>query len=168
MATYTIQNGYVPMRQDKTNGDVTAADTALDGSTAGYTYHSSDRPAGAFRLNPEDEQVTMIFPQMDATHNLSFEIKLWGYGAGEDPAEFICDLSLTTGTARVNDITTQLYVDTITCSSEAHISALNAADNTGNNRVAKLNVSTFGYKYLYAEVFDITPNTSVRPMIRSF
>ena len=169
MATYTIQNTYVPLRQDAhKNGDVTAADTALTAETAGYTYHSSDRPAGAFRLNPEDEQVTMIFPCLDASNNKAFEMRFFGYAAGDGPAELIADVSLTTGLARINDVTTSLYVDTITVDYEAHISAVNLADNTASDRIAKMNISTFGYAYLYAEVVDITTGMSVRPMARSF
>jgi hypothetical protein len=159
----TPQYGYVPLR----GADVTAEDILLDGSTAGYTYHESDRPPSAFQLTEEYNASIIMFENYDASDNKNSGVNLWGYGQ-TGPAEFICDLSLTAGTARINDVTTNLYTDTITRVndlSDGHIKKIKITDS-GNDRVAKVWFDNVGYKYLYVEVYDLTTGAKINPMIR--
>lgn len=159
----TAQYGYVPMR----GGDVTVADTTLSPTTAGYTFHESDRPTSIHKLGEEDNASFIIFENYDTSADINSAVNIWGYAA-KGPAEFIAELSLTTGTARIDDIATDLYTDTITRVndlSDGHIKDIEIRDS-GNNRVAKVFFDNCGYKYLYTEVYDLTTNAKIRPMIR--
>lgn len=156
----TIQNGYVPMRP----ADVSVDDTALDGETAGYTYHEHDRPSGAFELGEDCNAAEIVFAGSDASDGNDFNCKLYGY-ARSGPAEFLGDISCTIGTARINDVTTALYIDTITVAEQGHIKTLSVSDS-GNNRVAKLAFDTIGHKYLYVEFYDVSD--TVNALVHTF
>jgi hypothetical protein len=154
---------YVPAR----GGVVTAADTVLDGSTAGYTYHQSDRPASAFTLTEEHVGSVIMFENYDTSDGINSAVRIWGY-PHKGPAEFIADLSLTAGTARIDDVTTNLYTDTITRVndlSDGHIKKIKITDS-GNDRVAKVWFDNVGYGHLYVEVYDLTTSAKISPMIR--
>lgn len=154
---------YEPMR----GRDVTAEDTLLDGSTAGHTFHESDRPASAFRLTQEYVGSVIMFENYDTSDAKNSGVNLWGYPL-EGAAEFIADISLTTATARIDDITTDLYTSGITLVSDlsnGHIKKIKITDS-GNGRIAKLWFDNVGYAYLYAEVYDLTTGAKLKPMIR--
>ncbi len=150
-------------------GDVTAVDTLLDGSTAGYTFHQSDRPASAFPLTEEYVGSVIIFENYDASDAKNAGVNLWGYPR-KGAAEFIADLSLTTATARINDSTTGLYTSKITRvndTSDGHVKKITIRDS-GNGRIAKVWFDNVGYQWLYTEVYDLTTGAKIRPMIRPF
>lgn len=149
----TIQNGYVAMR----TSDVTTDDTQLDGETAGLTYHYTDRPSEAFGLGPESNAAEIIFPGSDVSDGNNFSAKLYGYRTGEAPAEFLADISGTAGLARIADVTTALYTDTLVIASQGHIKTLSVADS-GNDRVAKLAFDCVGFQWLYVEFYDVSAN----------
>lgn len=161
----TGQFSYEPMR----GGDVTVVDTVLDSSTAGFTFHESDKPASAYELNPEYNAPIIIFETKDASDNKNISINLYGYPVN-GPAEFIAELSLTVGTARINDSTRSLYVDTIVRTndvSDGHAKKITIRDS-GNNRIAKVWFDGMGLRNVYSEVSDMTTGMSVNPKIRSF
>ncbi len=158
----TIQMGYVPMR----TADITVADTKIDPTAPGYTYHEHDRPTSAYRLGEEANAAVIIFESPIAINDSDAAIRLWGYPAA-GPAEFICDASVTIGNIWVNDITTDLYADTIVIGTQAHLKTVSVADSA-NGRIAKLAFDCVGYKYLYMDCSYIDANTSLRPLIRTF
>ncbi len=158
----TQQNGYADMR-----GDITIADTTMHPETEGITFQADDRPSGAFPLGPECNACEMIFPCYDGVDNKIYELNVWGYGVN-GPAEFMCDLSLTTGLARVVDVTTSLYVDTINIGTQSHIKTISVADGGGSARISKVAFDCVGLSYLYIEAYEVTTNTSIRPLIRTF
>jgi hypothetical protein len=167
---HTIQGTYESMR----TGDVTTDDTALDGETSGYTYHWHDKPSEAFELGQEFNSCEIIFTggyecadntaNADTTDDGNFAFNIYGY-TERGPAEFLCEISGTVGTARITDSTLALYVDTLTVSSQKHMKKLMVEDS-GNNRIAKLSFDVLGYKYLYAEGYDVSyaPRPWIRPI----
>ena len=167
---HTIRGSYAPMR----SGDVTTDDTALDGETAGYTYHWKDKPKEAFQLGEEYNKCEIIFTagyecadstdNADASDGGNFAFKFYSY-TENGPAEFLADISGTVGTARIADSTLALYVDRLTIASQQHPEAVASKDN-GNNRIAKLVFDTCGFKYLYAEGYDVShaPRPWIRPI----
>lgn len=167
--SYTIQGSYEQMR----SADVTTDDTVLDGSTAGYTYDWHDKPSAAKELGPEYNACEIIFPcgqdflddtnAMIATDGNNFAFSLWGY-AERGPAEFLCEVSGTVGTARIEDSTSVLYTDTLTIDSQGHLKTISVADAGGNNRVAKLAFDTCGLKYLYVCFSDTS--AAINPYIK--
>lgn len=140
--------------------------TELDGVTASYTYDWHDKPSDAYRLGEEANGVIIIIANPnDATANANCYFKLYGYAEG-GPSEFICDVSCTTGTARINDTADALWVDTMTVVSQGHIKNV-SIDDSGNNRVAKLSFDATGLKYLYPEHYDMSAGHA-RAYIRVF
>jgi len=155
--------GYEPAR----GGDVTVADLTLTPATAGRTFHESDRPITVFKLNEEYNASVLIFENYDTSADINSGANVWGYGLA-GPAEFMMDLSLTTGLARIDDIATDLYTDTITQvndSSDGHIKKIKILDS-GNDRIAKVWFDNTGLKYLYVEIYDLTTGAKITPMIR--
>ena len=136
-------------------------------ATAGRTFHESDRPVTAFKLNDEYNASVLIFENYDTSADINSGVNIWGYGS-TGPAEFIADLSLTTGLARIDDIATSLYTDTITRVndlSDGHIKKIKILDS-GNDRVSKVWFDNTGLKYLYVEVYDLTTGAKIRPLVR--
>ena len=160
--------GYEPMRGAAGgNGDVTVADALLDGSTAGRTFHASDRPVDAFKLTPEYVGSVIMFENFDTSDGKNSGVNLWAYPL-EGPAEFMADLSLTTATARIDDVTTDLYTSGMTRVndlSDGHIKKIKITDS-GNGRIAKVWFDNAGYSWIYPEVYDLTVGAKIRPMIR--
>jgi len=155
--------GYEPLR----GGDITIVDGTLSPATPSFTYHESDRPKSAFPLNEEYNGSVIIFENYDTTPDVNSAVNVWGYGK-TGPAEFIAELSLTTGLARIDDESGDLYTDTITQvndNSDGHAKKIKITDN-GNDRVSKVWFDNMGYKYLYVEVYDLTTNAKIRPLVR--
>jgi hypothetical protein len=77
------------------------------------------------------------------------------YGAPETgPIEYLYDISLTTGTARFNDLTTSLWADTVNVGETAHFKS--ATTKSPTNGIGRLQFDGGGYKYLTAELYDIS------------
>jgi len=163
----SAQYGYQPLRTEGGNGDVTAVDATLSPATAGRTFHESDRPSSAFCIADEFNASVIIFENYGTANNVSAGVNIWGYPTA-GPAEFIADLSLTTGLARIDDGATDLYTDTITRvndPSDGHIKKIRIVDS-GNDRIAKVWFDNTGLKYLYVEVYDLTTGAKIRPLVR--
>jgi len=145
-----------------------SADVSLfDGSSAGFTYDWSDRPnlvdgsQGCKQVNTECNGIEIIIlSDASAVDNANNNFKLWAY-AEKGPAVYLADISCTTGTARYEDSTAALWIDTIVIAEQTHIKNLIAKDNGGNNRIAKLQFDFGGYKYLCAELYDISDHIQV-------
>jgi hypothetical protein len=160
----TIQNTYVPMRGAT---GVSAVDSTLTPDTAGYTLDEHDRPAGAFELGEDCNAACLIFYQGgDASDDTNSTANIWGY-AKTGPAEWICDLTFTTGDAIVNDVTTSMWIDTATIDTQTHIKTVSVADSA-NERIAKVAFDVVGLKYIYVEVVELTTDTTLVPLIRTF
>ena len=162
-ALKTSQYGFIPLR----GGDVTSVDAILTPATAGRTFHESDRPATAFKLGDEYNASVLIFENYDTADGVNAAVNVWGY-AETGPAEFIADLSLTTGLARIDDNATDLYTDTITRVndlSDGHIKKIKILDS-GNDRISKVWFDNTGLKYLYVEIYDLTTGAKIRPLVR--
>lgn len=167
---HTMQGSYESMR----SGDVTTDDTALDGETSNYTYHWHDKPKEAFQLGPEYNSCEIIFTggfecadntvNADTTDGGNFAFKFYGY-TEHGPAEYLADVSGTIGLARIADSTLALYADTIVIAEQKHVKTLSVSDSAAD-RVAKLTFDVFGYKYLYAEGYDVSyaPRPWIRPV----
>lgn len=158
----TIQLGYEPMRA----ADVTVLDISLDGETAGYTFDKSDRPSDCWQMGPETNAVEIIFPVYDTSNNTKFRFKFWGY-TPNGPAEFLCDISGTTGLARIDDSTVNLYADTITIAEQKHLKTISVVDNA-SDRIAKLIFDACGYKWIYAQCVSVVADSGVWPHARGF
>ncbi len=159
----SAQYGYSPAR----GGDVTVADATLTPATANRTFHFSDRPPSAYKLGEEENASVLIFENSDTADGANAGVNIWGYSVN-GPAEFIADLSLTTGTARIDDVATDLYTDTITRVndlSDGHIKKIKIVDS-GNDRIARVWWDNTGLKYIYVEIYDLTTNAKIRPLIR--
>ncbi len=149
---HTIQNTYVPMRVS----DVTVDDTVLDSSTAGFTFAPDDKPEDSLQLGPEVNGIEIIFQGADSSDAQNFQARFYGYPIN-GPAEFICDVSGTIGTARGNeDSTTNLYADTLVIDSQQHVKSVAIKDAGGNNRISKLVFDSVGYRDIYCEFPDVT------------
>jgi len=167
----TFMGSYEPMR-----ADVTTPDTTLSPETAGATYDWHDKPSTAYKLRPEHNGCEIILAggynialhddtsYADTSNNKGFEATLFAY-AENGPAEFLCDLTGIVGTARINDYTLSLWIDTITIDTEDHLKDISIADS-GNNRIAKIVFDTVGYSWLYLQFNDMTG--SITPLIRPF
>lgn len=82
-----------------------------------------------------------------ASANDTCEMALYGIADGGAP-ERIADIIWIFGTARHTG-STVLWADTCTITTDSHITTL-AANDSGNNFIAKLSFDTTGYRYLYA------------------
>lgn len=162
-ALKTAQYGFIPLR----GGDVTVVDNVLTPAIAGRTFHESDRPESAFRLGDEYNASVIIFENYDTEESVNAAVNIYGY-ASVGPAEFIADLSLTTGAARIDDNDIDLYTGTITRVndlSDGHIKKIKILDS-GNDRISKVWFDNTGLKYLYVEIYDLTTGARIRPMVR--
>lgn len=139
----TIQMDYELLRS------VTSEDTALDGTTASYTYQSSDMPRSVFTLRPEFNGAEIYFTGT-GDDNTTASYKLFGY-AENGPAELLCSGTLTRGAGVAG--TGVYYIDTITCTGDKGWNA-DDSENTAN-RPCLLQGDLYGLKYLYLEIRDI-------------
>ncbi len=147
----TIQNGYEPIRV----GDITVDEAELDGVTESLTFDEHDRPSTVKSVGEDANAMAVYFTGSDSTADTDvFSAKLYGY-ARSGPAEFIADISGTAGTARINDVATNLFVDTINISSQNFLKNVSVIDSD-NNRIAKLAFDFVGLKYIYVEFYDVS------------
>jgi hypothetical protein len=150
MITHKHQAGWKPLRVG-----VTADDTALDGTTSGYTYAEGDRPAAAVEVDPTWNTIEVYFYGTDAA-NETCNYKLYAYKA-TGPALLWCNGAFTLGAA-VTGATNTFFADTIT---ETDVHGTTAVVDSGNDRVCVLTLGdTKGIKYMYCEI-DIPASTQV-------
>jgi hypothetical protein len=160
----TFQGSYILL------AEATQDISGFDGTSPGLTSHwhdlPADRPAGespnirdatqgTVMLGPEANGCVIIAACVStATEDKNGNFELWGWPE-LGPAEYIADISCTTGLNYINDISTALYVDTMTIAEQFHVKNLTAKDS-GNNRICKLQFDLAGIKYLSCRWYDIT------------
>jgi hypothetical protein len=157
---HTYQGSY------ETLYDFSADVSLFDGSSAGFTYDWSDRPnlvdgsQGCKKLGNEANGCEIIvLADAEAVDGANTNFKLWAY-AENGPAVYLADVSCTVGTARFEDSTTALWIDTMTIDTQGHLNALNVKDS-GNDRVCKLKFDIGGYGYLCCEMYDTSDHYKV-------
>ena len=154
MFLHTFQGTYEVL------ADATADVLALDGTKAGTTLDWHDRPAitaagGCHVIGNETNGCEIIASgYQDATDAANGSFRLYGYVEG-GPAEYIADISCTLGMVFINDVTTAMYVDTMTIAEQTHLTTVTVKD-TGNNRVAKLRFDVQGYRYICCRWYDVS------------
>lgn len=123
-------------------------DTALDGTTASYTYQFADKPAAAISLNPEYNGGELYFYGTDAEDEAS-DYKVWVWKAN-GPARLWCYGTATLGAALQG--TGSYYADTIT---STNVTGITQVFDSGNDRVCTLRLGDMtGIRFLYVE-FDV-------------
>lgn len=162
---HTYQGSYVLLAE--ASQDI----SGFDGTSPGFTSHwhdlPADRPAGETEPNIRDlTQGTVVVGNeangcviiaacvSTATEEKNGSFELWGWPEG-GPAEYIADVSCTTGLNFINDSTTALYVDTMVIDTQYHIKNLTVKDSA-NDRICKLQFDLAGLKYLSCRWYDIT------------
>jgi len=176
----TIGTGYEPMRPS----DVTVADTAIDGQTAGYTNSFNDKSSYAKKLGAEYNGIELFFTggwdfvvkglntnDSDGSAEQGCAFALYGY-AENGPAMKICDGSIHLGDAYLDstaaslDATHGMFCSSITVATETHLTSVTIADVDSTRGVAKLAIDTVGYSFLHIEYPDIS--FGVQAWIRPF
>lgn len=135
----------------------------FDGSADGYSFRwddfSRDRflqdaSLGTVEVGTECNGIEIIGLATGTAEDEDGAFKLHGRAEG-GPAEYLYDISMTVGTARASgDNTTSLYIDTFTVAETAHFK--NATAKNKADGIARLQFDFAGYKYLTAEMYDIS------------
>lgn len=125
--------------------DVTADDTALDGTTAGLTFQFDDKPAAAKKVGTELNGVEILFYGTDAADE-TCNFKVYAYRAN-GPAILVCTGVAVLGTALHS--TGTYYADTLEITD--YWSTCHVLDS-GNNRIARLTFDLRGYQWVYVEI----------------
>lgn len=164
---YTFQSGFCKMR----TADVTADDTAFDGSTAGARYTDITR-RDVIMFDPATNGIEIFFSG-EATEGATFGAEIWNItvnGLGEK----IADLTGAAGSAWADmtnkDSTERLFMDTVTISDEYHLKEVTVADS-GNNRFARVGLDTLGSRGGYINFHSIGGANQVKritPWFRFF
>jgi len=163
---HTIQSSYESVR----SSHVLAADADLDGTTAGLTYKSTDRPSDneCFIAGPEVGGVGIIF-EGEGSENETFSWSMYGYrtvGEGNiGPAEII-----GTGTGILGTAVSEngyLYADTIVVTNPGSWYDVPVAIDSGNNRICKICFDLAGFKYLSVR-FTVIGCTSIQSYVAYF
>jgi len=134
---------------------VTSDDTALDGTTSGYTFQFADKPSAAIEIDPTWNSVDIYFYGTDAA-NETCNYKIYGWKAN-GPALLLTSGAFTLGAA-ITGGTTEYFADTIT---ETDMHAVSAVTDSTNDRVAVLHLTSLrGIKWIYCEI-DIPASSQV-------
>jgi len=142
--------------------DSSADVTIFDNSTTGLRYvwadfsrdkFLSEITLGTAEVGTECNGIEIIAVGATAA-NKNGNMKLYGRTEG-GPAEYLYDISMTTGAMRASaDNTVDLYVDTFVVAETAHFKAATVKSPT--DKLGKLQFDFAGFKYLTAELYDIT------------
>ena len=138
-----------------------SSDVSLfDGSSPGATFDWNDLPnlvdgsQGTKQVGTECNGIEIICLNDNvAEDGTNGSFKLFGTPEG-GPIEYLVDVSTTTGTARFGDSTIVLWADTINVADSAHFKTF--TPKSPNNGIARLQFDFVGYKYLTAELYDIS------------
>ncbi|KPL25606.1 MAG: hypothetical protein AMJ75_00410 [Phycisphaerae bacterium SM1_79] len=151
--------------------DVTADDTAVDGTTSGYKYTEITK-RDIYEFSPGVEGCVLVFSG-EADDTDYGECRIWGV-SNDGVGSFICDLTLKTGTAFADmtnaDSSARLWVDTITVDSQAWLGDVSVVD-TGGNRMASVHFKTFGLRGIFcqfSDIGDVTEISRIVPWVRSW
>jgi len=138
----TRQEPWIPLRTA-----VASDDTALDGTTTGYTYAFADKPAGAVPIPSTWNSIDVYFYGTDADGEAGNYI-LYGW-KDNGPALLLTSGAATFGTA-VTGAATTFYADTVT---ETDVHAVSAVTDTAGNRVCVLHLTGLkGISWIYCEM----------------
>jgi len=161
----TFQGSYVLLAE--ASQDI----SGFDGTSPGFTSHWHDLPAnrpsddtqpnirdltqGTIEVGNEANGCVIYAACVStATEGKNGAFELWGWPE-MGPAEYIADISCTTGLNFINDLTTALYVDTIVIAEQKHIKTLSVNDSAAN-RICRLSFDLAGLKYISCRWYDIT------------
>jgi len=149
--TDTNRSPWMPLRTA-----VTVDNTALDGTTASYTFAFSDKPSTAKEIETQWNGIDVYFYGTDAANETcNYKIYVW---KANGPACLWCSGVFALGAA-VTGGTTTYYADTITVTN-VHGNA-GVKDGSGNDRIAVLRLGDMrGYRYIFCEI-DIPASTQV-------
>jgi len=151
MMNYTIQASFEKMR----SADVTADDTAIDGSTSGYRLTDITK-RDIITFGPETNGIEIMFTAEGVDGDV-FGAKIWNI-SNEGIALKVADITGALGTAWADitnaDNTTRLFADSITIDAEYHLKEVTVAD-TANNRMARIGLDTLGCKGSYVEFHTV-------------
>lgn len=151
----TQQMGWTALRSG-----VTADDTALDGTTEGYTFAFGDKPVLSpsgplLKVHPYWNNVQLYFAGTDAANETcNFKLYAWRQ---DGPATLICSGTFTLGTA-VTGTANTYYADTITVTDVWPTELV--VSNSGTNGVCTLAFDALGFMYIYCEI-DIPASSQV-------
>lgn len=138
----TFQSGFTKMRTQ----DVTADDTAFDGSTKGARY-TDITSRDVIWYDPNTNGIEIMFTG-EAANNDTFGAQIWNITTN-GLAEIVADITGAAGTAWFDftskDSTERLFMDSITITDEYHLKDVTVADS-GNNRFARIGLDTLGAK----------------------
>jgi len=164
---YTMQNIFEKMRKN----DVTADDTAFDGSTSGSRYTDITQ-RDVYFFDPATNGVEIVFSGEGADGNV-FGAELY-LVTTDGWADKVADITGAAGTAWADmtnaDSTARLFVDTITITDEYHLKEVTVADS-GNNRFAKVGLDTLGARGAYVcfhTIGGVGEIARITPWIRFF
>ena len=172
----TFRGGFEMVR----SGDVTAAETLIDGSTSGYMYCFSDKPSHAIKLGDEYNGVQIFFSAGkgfgEGLHEFSavpekecaFQIDGWASNA---PAMKICDGSVQVGESRIfpvndgHDASESLVCCSIALDDEPHPASISVHNVDSTNGIASLTFDTAGLEWLSVTFSDVSApiNAHIRP-----
>ncbi len=148
---YTMQNRFIKMR----TADVTADDTAIDGSTSGYRLTDITK-RDVIEYDPACNGIEIVFSAEGADNN-TFGARIWNF-TNDGIAQKAADITGALGTAWADltnaDNTSRLWADSITIDAEFHIKEVTVAD-TANNRIARVGMDTVGYRGGYVEFHNV-------------
>lgn len=148
---YTMQARFLKMR----SADVTADDTAIDGSTSGYRLTDITK-RDIIEYGPETNGIEIIF-SAEGADNDTFGANIWNISC-EGLALKVADLTCALGTSWADwtntDNTSRLFADTATIDAEYHLKDVTVCD-TGNNRIARIGLDTLGCRGSYVEFHSI-------------
>jgi hypothetical protein len=147
---HTYRGSYDVMR----NNDP-AADEATITDFKQSARENADFSLNWYEVNEEANAVEMLPYQADNTAGTNGTWEIWGM-ARNGPAEMIAEISGTTGTAKISDDFTAVAYDTLTISSDVHLTTVAVADEGGANRPSKITFDVVGYQYLKNIYTDIS------------
>jgi hypothetical protein len=156
------RGGEYAVLRTEANENTTLLDLTTDGSDA-------NRPATAIEIQSASlENVdTIIIPFCGgAAANKTFSWTLYAWRAGRGMCELVAYGTGTLGTQAVvkyphnnATATNKFWADTLTITAQAWLTTVSVIDGAGDNRVAKLKLTTNGYKYFYCEITNADNST---------
>jgi len=148
---HTFQASYEKMRKSDVDSD-----EATISDFKPSAIKNADASLAWYQIDPAFNGVEIIPYQADNTANINGTFELWGAAVHNGPAELLAEISGTVGTAKISDDFTALAYDTLTISSDTHITTISVHDNGGNNRPSKIRFDADGYKLLKCVYTDIS------------
>lgn len=147
----TYQSGWSMMRR----ADVSADDSAFDGSNSGARYLGADWPADSFDIPVEANGAEIVF-WGEGDNGDTFACEMWGKADGVNgPLMRMFDVTGAAGTAFASaDHTLDLLCDDVTVSEQWNVKPVSIFDQ-GNNRVARIVMDLAGIAAMYPRFYNV-------------